>query len=227
MSSVLHHYTLPSSNLETCPTEVLSAIVLADFDHDDRSGPPARLLTYLILSKTIYKKLYKNTAFLRQLFLTKFDLTAPLRRFGRSNITSHAILSELEDRSKLLVRIRNFQSFPYDDEALLEADLWKMALMYMENDGLNEAQLTQYANLPRFMMMWANHYLTPTHATYPPENTLISLGLYLLWRVQDPDTVRQNALADNDTLMRALAPFNLVAFKVSTFAIFRSSTDNR
>jgi hypothetical protein len=206
MSSLSH------SPLHSIPREILERIILHALHHDFL-GPPVRLPVYLVLSRNIYNKLAHNPAFHRQLFIQKFDLTAPFRRFGSLYITSHAILSELKARSSLLVRIRN-ASFPYPTQHDLEHDLWKISLMLLESDGLNEAQLFDYANLPRFIALWSHHYLAYSQPFYPPENTINSLGLYILWRVQNPESVRRDALTDNNSLIHALHPYNVAAFKV-------------
>jgi hypothetical protein len=204
----------PLSQLHSIPTELLEQIILHAL-HLDNLGPPFRLSVYLSLSKTIYLKLANNPAFYHKLFIQKYDLTAPLRRFGRKYITSHSILSELKLRSALLVRIRNFQAFPYPPGRDLEHDLWKIVLMLLESDGLNEAQLFNYANLPRFISLWSAQYLVESHRFYPPENAVISLGLYILWRVQDPETVQRNALSYDNSLIRVTNPYTIAAFKVS------------
>ncbi|KII89697.1 hypothetical protein PLICRDRAFT_39834 [Plicaturopsis crispa FD-325 SS-3] len=144
---------------------------------DSFHGPPSGLVPLLCTSKALYNMLSfdKNPHLYREIFLYKFDIGAPSRRFSRRWLTSTCLAVELRKRFCAIKRIRHLVV----DTDLHLSDLWTAYLMMMESDGKNESQLIEWADIPRFVRR-AIHCRMETGA-FLRDSEGMALTLWLLW----------------------------------------------
>jgi len=180
------------SKLETIPSETLADIAFSLVSLSFL-GPPTDILTFLLLSKTIWKKLSsKNNSHLyARIFTFKFDVSAPVRRLGHVCSLSMNLAEELIRRYRGLRRIKgDLYSRSYENSGpggnLLKADLWMAYLMFLENDGKNAIQLIQYARVDRFSLKFIIpggmfHNCTDGNGGWTVNNEVNALITWLFW----------------------------------------------
>lgn len=137
-----------SSRLERLPRDVLRHIAFlsaagSPFDSMDA------ILSMLQTCSTVYHGLniYNAPDLYADIFSVKFD-TSALRRRYRELVTDSARAGQLVNRYRLLHRVKRVD---FTVSGLLQ-DLWTMLWMILENDNLNEQQLS-LANFSPFL--WA------------------------------------------------------------------------
>ena len=114
----------------------------------------------------------------------KFDIGAPVRHLGRNRFTFPVLANELRRRCVLLKRIR---SLGYWQETIRE-DLWLAYLMMIENDGRNERQLLDWANLKCYVQGYLKERLaegSERNSGWPLETEENALAVWLLWLTSD------------------------------------------
>lgn len=176
----------PLSPLESLALPALERIAL----HLVRSsflGPPADLLPLLSTSRTLHDALSfaKNEHLWGRLFAFKFDTKAISRRHGSRWTTSGCLGQEGRKRFAAMKRIRH--GVVAEQHHL--SDLWTAYLMMLEDDGNNEAQLVEWANIRHFL------YLVVSFRARAPLGSSCSwfqdtegtaLTVWLLWMTANP-----------------------------------------
>ncbi|EGO28705.1 hypothetical protein SERLADRAFT_446117 [Serpula lacrymans var. lacrymans S7.9] len=195
------------SSLEAIPQEVLEHIVFFS-TADNPLGPPAPLLSLLLTSQTIYRTLSisANPHLYARIFTHKFDIDAAIRRLGPQIAVATVLASELQRRCIILKRIRarldsrlrSVSSTPQKDQMLGEL-LWMAYLMMLENDGKNERQLREYADIETWLReFWFDDdgaSLAPRKIKddqWPLNHERNSLAMWLFWFFLKPDQYKRN-----------------------------------
>lgn len=171
------------SSLQNIAPELLARIVLyAVADDDYFLGPPTDVLSLILTSRSIHSaiSLSRNIYLQAQIFRLKFDHAAPCRRLSPRWSTCKSLASELRKRCDTLKRIRDGDI--HGPHVL--ADLWTAFLMMLENDGMNERQLLDWARFPAFLRKLVRS-MTPINRTHCPRSCVdvscLPLVAWLLW----------------------------------------------
>lgn len=143
--------------LDALPAEVVEEIAL----HACATpflGPPTALPVLLRASRRLNAVLgvVNNPGFHARIFRAKFDTAAPQRRFLASGqpLSAANYALELPRRWTALRRIRHIASIgrlSACSEEEQRADFWLLYLMFLESDGKNYEQLTEWANVTRYV----------------------------------------------------------------------------
>ncbi|KAF8495009.1 hypothetical protein JB92DRAFT_3230351 [Gautieria morchelliformis] len=139
------------SRLETCPVEVLEAIVLATVGRN-LPGPPADLASLLCVSKAIYFSISmkNNTSLYGKIFVLKFDDRAPVRRLGETCKHGSIRTEELVKRFQSLKMFKMMKCRQFCAAPTARGDLWVAYLLFLEHDRQNYQQLVSYAAVDKF-----------------------------------------------------------------------------
>lgn len=183
-------------SLGMVPQEVLEHIAFFAAT-DGVLGPPAGIIPLLALNRATNDALsFKNNPTLyARIFSEKYDDGAPLRRLGVAQLPATALAEELQRRSVVLKRIRaRLDSRASSTDRHLGRVLWTAYLMVLENDGKNERQLLEYAQIRE----WLKEYLfDPAGASnivktidvadkWITNSEQLSLALWLFWYLLNP-----------------------------------------
>jgi hypothetical protein len=120
-----------------------------------------------------------NNGLYARIFRHKFDCTAIERRLSPRWSSAPCLARELRGRFLALKHIkRGNPSLRLDREAM-----WKAYLMLLENDGRNQSQLSDWANLPDWVLgaVALRSPSSPTNPSRAPDPEGISLAVWLLW----------------------------------------------
>ncbi|TDL25832.1 hypothetical protein BD410DRAFT_837287 [Rickenella mellea] len=169
--------TSASSTLCCLPPELLTRIAFFAVA-SDHCGPPRAVAALLLTCRRNYTALnfYGNKALWAQVFRLKFDVAAPTRRLGARATLSVSLATESKKRFQALHRIRMGVIFgPH-----LLADLWTAFLMMLENDGRNEVQLLDWAELPKFLNALISFNGSAT-TLWSRDPTQLSILVWLMW----------------------------------------------
>lgn len=165
-------------------------------------GPPSGLPPLLSACRTIHRCLSfdNNPLLYARTFGYKFDCQAAIRRFGPRITVPGTLANELRKRCVLLKAFRNrFGTRAEQTEKqegssdMLHELLWLAYLMMLENDGKNEQQLKEYANLEAWLMEYwfddegaslASHRISQDQ--WPLEDEKNSIAMWLLWLLPRP-----------------------------------------
>ncbi|KAF8900428.1 hypothetical protein CPB84DRAFT_1847228 [Gymnopilus junonius] len=147
-----------SSLIETVPRDVLRYIAFL-CSSSSTLEPPVAIYHLLQTSSAIYRSLNVPATpdLYAYIFFTKFDMQATFRRYRR-RMTDSALAVELLRRSQLLRRSHRLDFSP---DYLLQ-DLWAGLWIFLENDGLNQQQLSA-VNFPNFILNLARNTLAELH----------------------------------------------------------------
>lgn len=186
----------PTTSLAMVPQEVLEHIAFFAAT-DGFLGPPSGLVPLLSLNRAMHAALScrHNPHLYAQIFASKFDVDAAVRRLGIAKLPATALTEELQRRSNVLKRIRARQDAkaPASDKHLRWI-LWTAYLMALESDGKNERQLLEYAQINE----WLKEYLFDpqgasnvvssivTSDAWPRNSDELSLALWLFWYMLHP-----------------------------------------
>ncbi|KAI6039866.1 hypothetical protein EDC04DRAFT_2567997 [Pisolithus marmoratus] len=144
-------------------------------------GPPSNLVSLLLTSRTVYEHLcVKNNPHLySEIFRYKFDVAALERRLSQKWTSAPCLANELRLRCVALKYIRHGRVAGLPDRDAL----WRSYLMMLDNDGRNEQQLCQWANLPQWALSAVALRCLPLkdYDDLPPDPEGTSLALWLLW----------------------------------------------
>ena len=156
---------MPTS-FDSIPQEVLESIAFFVVT-SKQIGPPRELSTLMLVNRRMYASLSStiNPSFHSRVFATKFDTAALVRRLGPHATTAPKLAAELHRRFVQLGRLRarvgctvgalavgsvgggGGGGMTEETMRALHEMLWTAYLMMLENDGLNERQLREYARL--------------------------------------------------------------------------------
>ena len=130
---------------------------------DSPFASPAAILNLLQTCTSLYRVLSLFTApdIYAHIFSVKFDMAAPSRRY-RAQLTDSAVAGELVNRYQLLRRV---QSMDFSSAGLLQ-DLWTALYMLLENESLNEQQLSAVGFI-EFILRLTFSLRTPLTAREP------------------------------------------------------------
>ncbi|GJJ06053.1 hypothetical protein Clacol_000241 [Clathrus columnatus] len=210
------------SGFERLPEHILEDIVLFAVDATF-PGPPTPLASLLRVSKKVSSILTqkRNPILYARIFVSKFDIAAPCRRFGKSALDVNQQARECIRRFKCLRRFR-FNSYPEDENVSspLCEDLWIAYLMFLENDGKNIAQLIGYAHIDIFARDFVKtsgrlHIGATENAGWTVDNETNALALWLFWFTDDDRVGKETPEERIDTL-NALSCIFLGSFKYPT-----------
>jgi hypothetical protein len=188
-------------NLNNIPQEILEHIAFCTVT-TKFLGPPAAVIPLLLTSRHIHLLLSAsaNPHFYARVFAFKYDVAPAIRHLGPHRISTTVLSAELQRRCIHLSRLRcrsdaktdQFSVVRYDETVVREI-LWMAYLMMLENNGKNEQQLREYAQ----MDVWLKEYwFDPQGASFathciktdnwPPNNEQNSLAMWLFWFLLDP-----------------------------------------
>ncbi|KAG6910382.1 hypothetical protein DXG01_011097 [Tephrocybe rancida] len=185
--------TVPST-LDTVPPEVLEHIAFLSAT-DNLLGPPSGLIPLLLISRSIYSRLsiHLNHHLYARIYAFKFDVKPIIRRLGPESTTAYILSKELPRRFQHLKRIRGHlhclvQDGDADDDPMLTDMILSAYSLMLENEGMNEKQLRDYAKIDSWLKdYWFHehgasrvpHYLRVED--WLPENHSRSMAMWLLW----------------------------------------------
>lgn len=147
----------------------------------DPTAPPADLIPLLQSCRHIYNTLSLTHCkdLYARIFRAKFDIGAPLRRFGPAAIYSQNLAEQLTRYCLALKHIRTGDIF----SPSILVDFWTAFIMMSENDGKNEHQL-ESAGLADYVERFTIERLWEDRSRYnqwPAETTINALALWLMW----------------------------------------------
>jgi hypothetical protein len=222
---------------ESIPQEVLENIAFFAVASSPL-GPPCELLKFLLLNKRLHASLSStfNPHLHSRIFATKFDTAALVRRLGPGAATAPKLAAELRRRFIQLGRLRAFigctvgamaacgtgtgggngggGGMTEESMRSLHEMLWTAYLMMLENDGKNERQLREYAQLDRWLhAFWFAEdgtscaQLAIRDNAWPPNNDLSAVTMWLFWFL-----LRPGALHPIQSRLVSLPPLSLGSF---------------
>ena len=206
--------TMPTStSLGSVPQEVLEHIALFAATQG-LVGPPSGLPPLLLTCRSIYQALSSeaNPYLYARIFNYKFDTSSVFRRLGSHVNAPRVLANELKKRWSHLnrIRARTNSRIPHTEShqlspALIDL-LWLSYLMMLENDGKNERQLLDYAEMDAWLMeYWFDDEGASSAANmirqhaWPIEDEKNSIAMWLFWFLLRPSTsyLRWSHTADN------------------------------
>lgn len=172
-------------------------------------GPPSNLVPLLLTSRSVYNHLcfQRNSPLYASIFRHKFDCAAVERRLSPGWTFTPYLAEELRARCIALKYIRRGTVALDDDRDAL----WSSYLMMLENDGCNEKQLCNWANLPRWAISAVALRCLPFRVS--PDSTVIfsdpegtSLAVWLLWMISDKEHVRGEDKSTRNMVLNSVLP---------------------
>ncbi|KAF9221738.1 hypothetical protein BS17DRAFT_736882 [Gyrodon lividus] len=221
------------STLELIPQEVLEHIAFFTATQS-LVGPPLDLLPLLRICRSIYQSLSleANPYLYARVFKYKFDTRAAIRRLGPHVNAPQVLANELRKRWMYLklMRARSgsriWSAGPNPSSPAPIDLLWLAYLMMLENDGKNEQQLRDYANMDCWLMeYWFDEEGTSSatrmilRGTWPPEDEKNSIAMWLFWFMLRPDFAQQSLTKYH----RMTTVLKLTALAANRYAICQPS----
>ncbi|KAF8549841.1 hypothetical protein OG21DRAFT_1469523 [Imleria badia] len=195
-----------TTSLESVPQEVLEHIAFFAATQSP-IGPPSGLPPLLLTCRSICRALSfeANPYLYARVFNYKFDTRSVFRRLGSHVNARQVLANELKKRWIYLKQIRARTSCrlrhpeSHQPSPPLIDLLWLAYLMMIENDGKNEQQLLDYAE----MDAWLTEYwfddqgasLAPhmiIQQTWPIEDEKNSIAMWLFWFLLRPGLITRN-----------------------------------
>lgn len=226
-------------SLATVPYEILDQIGLFA-GTDTLIGPPKTLASLLLVNKRIhsYLSFHSNPLLYAQIFTSKFDTRHVYRRRLPHIVTNVELAEELKARCIYLHR------FKLRTDSLMERDLTALIrdqtlsaarihtlspgdstnsmlatayLMMLENNGLNERQLREYARIED----WLNRYWFDSDGAsgvvsslrgqmWPQNSELNAVAMWLFWMLLKPGRFLDVVLVKTHCVLRASLSFRLI-----------------
>jgi hypothetical protein len=209
LSTIFHLVAIAASmsagySLNDVPQEILERIALCSVA-TKFLGPPTAIVPLLLTNRHLHSSLSLslNPHLYARIFAFKFDAVPVIRRLGPDHAAAAVLSAELQRRCNLLARIRRrtdskiiqspiVQYEEYDEETI-RVILWTSYLMMLENNGKNEEQLRDYAELD----IWLREYWFDLQGAsrsaifikmdqWPPNNEQNSLAMWLFWFLLKP-----------------------------------------
>lgn len=186
------------SYIEGIPLELLEQIALFA-TCDTFLGPPTDLVSLLCTSRHIYSRIspHANHYLYARIFAFKFDLRSAIERLGSDETINATLTRELSRRFLFLKQIRSGlkskRSTASDSAQALRDLLFQGYLLMLENDGKNESQLRDYANIDGWLkQFWFGEHggscaqMSIDHNLWPSENENSALAMWLFWFILRP-----------------------------------------
>lgn len=182
-----------TSRLGSVPQEVLEHIAFCAATRD-LVGPPSGLHPLLLTCQNVYRtlSLEANPYLYARMFSSKFDTRSVFRRLGPHVNPPRVLAIELKKRWIYLKRIKARTDSRIRHPEVAAADqsdlLWFAYLMMLENDGKNEQQLLDYAEMDVWLMEYwfdgdgaslAAHMIF--QRVWPVEDKNNSIAMWLFW----------------------------------------------
>ncbi|KAA1474136.1 hypothetical protein DENSPDRAFT_840689 [Dentipellis sp. KUC8613] len=225
----------PPSLFDAVPHEVLEHIAFYAAT-TTVPGPPADLIPLLLVSRKFAAGLSQsaNPHLYARIFAAKFDIGALVRRLGPSGTTAPKLAVSLRRRFAVLRRLRaRMDCFLRDrhpteeDGRLLHEMLWTAYVMMLENDGLNERQLREYAQ----MDIWLRDFwFDPNGAScatvalrdnmWPPNTDVAALTMWLFWFLLRPEDY---SVLDDATFRTVVSILKLLALGAHQYPVCQPS----
>lgn len=180
-------------------------------------GPPSGLPPLLLTCRSTRQalSLEANPYLYARVFSYKFDTRSVFRRLGSHVNAPQVLANELKKRwiylkqirARTGSRIRHPESCQHS-QTLTEL-LWLAYLMMIENDGKNEQQLLDYAEMDIWLMEYWFHDEGASSATHmiiqqawPIEDEKNSIAMWLFWFLLRPGTpcLRRSRALDDERL---------------------------
>jgi hypothetical protein len=237
---------------DSVPQEVLESIAFFVVASEP-IGPPRELSTLMLVNRRMHASLSStiNPTFHSRIFATKFDTAALVRRLGPRATTAPKLAAELRRRFVQLGRLRARVGCTVGalavgsaagggggggggmtEEAMraLHEMLWTAYLMMLENDGLNESQLREYARLDGWLRaFWFEEdgascaHLAIRDNAWPPNNDISAVTMWLFWFLLRPGMFHPAPLLDAHKLtISFIHPFFITTPPHSTPQLFLS-----
>ncbi|KAI9435814.1 hypothetical protein H4582DRAFT_2168347 [Lactarius indigo] len=212
---------------DSVPQEVLESIAFFVVASEP-IGPPGELSTLMLVNRRMYASLSSTTnpSFHSRIFAAKFDTAALVRRLGARATTAPKLAAELRRRFVQLGWLRarvgctvggggGGGAMTEDAMRALHEMLWTAYLMMLENDGLNERQLREYARLDGWLRaFWFEEdgascaRLAIRDNAWPPNNDISAVTMWLFWFLLRPDdyfALDETELSNATTILKLLA----------------------
>ncbi|KIL64648.1 hypothetical protein M378DRAFT_78064 [Amanita muscaria Koide BX008] len=179
-------------SLDGVPQEVLEHIAYHTAT-SDFLGPPSALVPLICLNRHCYTQLSVayNYHLYARIFHAKFDIAAPMRRFGPQKLGPEVLALELQRRCFYLKRLRAQEDARFtqiSDDKLLQDLLFHMYLMMLENDGKNERQLREYGRIESWLQVYwfddngsSRSFQSILIEKWPPNDMQSSVSMWLFW----------------------------------------------
>lgn len=191
-----------ATSLGSLPQEVLEHIAFFTATQS-LVGPPSGLPPLLLTCRGICQALSfeANPYLYTRIFNYKFDTRSVFRRLGSRVNAPQVLADELKKRWIYLKRIRSrtHSRIRHPESCQLSETLvdllWLAYLMMLENDGRNEEQLLDYAEMDVWLMEYwfddegaslAAHMII--QHTWPLPDAKNSIAMWLLWFLLRPGT---------------------------------------
>lgn len=189
-------------SLDTIPQEVLEHIAFFTATQSFL-GPPSSLIPLLNTNRRINTQLsiVTNKCLYARIFVFKFDVGAPIARFGSVRLSATALSHELQRRFELFHRIRgrsdakSLHNLNSTDSDGLSNLLLHAYLIMLENEGKNERQLRDYAKMGDWLReFWfdergaSKSIVHIRSGKWPPNSRTTALAMWLLWFLLMPSS---------------------------------------
>jgi hypothetical protein len=200
---------MPAPTLDTISPEILEYIAFL-VGTKPLLGPPSSLFSLICTNRWIHSCLspVSNPYLYARIFLAKFDYGHVFRRLCPEDNRSVVLSNELQQRCVYLKRIRARTDSVFTSEhphSISGTVLWTAYLMMLENEGKNERQLEEYAEIDCWLKDYMfgdlnSVYSTMRVSTEWPSNTgEISLAMWLLWFFMKPGVYKNPQLVLPDS----------------------------
>lgn len=186
--------------LGSVPQEILEHIAFCAATQS-LVGPPSGLLPLLLTCQSIYQALSfeANPYLYARIFSSKFDTRSAFRRLGSHVNAPRVLANELKKRwihLKLIKTRTNSRIHKHAESSPTLIDLlWLAYLMMLENDGKNEQQLLDYAEMDGWLVeYWFDDEGASSAANmilqrvWPVEDEKNSIAMWLFWFLLRPGT---------------------------------------
>lgn len=216
-----------SLSLDTIPQEVLEHIAFFTATQSFL-GPPSSLIPLLNTNRRINTRLsiIANKSLYARIFVFKFDVGAPVARFGSVRLSASALSHELQRRFELFHRIRgrsDAKSVNLTDGDGLSDLLLHAYLIMLENEGKNERQLKDYAKMGDWLReFWfdeqgaSKSIVHIRSGKWPPNSRTTALAMWLFWFLLTP--------SDYMIIDGPESPINILKIHASAAHIYNLST---
>ncbi|KAJ8073012.1 hypothetical protein PM082_019880 [Marasmius tenuissimus] len=194
-----------SNSFDAIPQEILEHIAY-QIASETFLGPPSNILPFVTTNRWTYSCLSvsSNTCLYARIFEDKFDTLPAIRRIGTHRLSAGILSGELKRRCLYLKRIRSRLDACTDeesnvrDEEMLREVLNYAYLLMLENEGKNERQLKEYAQIDIWLKdYWFHEFGASgvrsriTSDEWPMENGNLVLAMWLYWFLLKPETYRR------------------------------------
>jgi len=205
-----------SATLDGVPQEVLEHIAFFTAT-ESLLGPPS-ILPLILANRKFHSwlSISTNSLLYGRIFVQKFDIGAVIRRLGPERATPEILAGELRRRWLNLnrMRARSYSTIsPADcnDSAHRQQILFEAYFMILENEGKNERQLREYADMDQWLREYWFHEAGASGAVeylreekWLPDTQETSLAMWIFWFTLRPSKGYLHQRGSSDVLMTGL-----------------------